>query len=122
MSTRYRYGFAVFLRDLTQKHTAFDRRDAALFGGNQLRVITADGGCIDEQFCIAEVIGKMPFVNVDAQTFQTVNVVRFALVRAGDGIAELVQNFGKRTHSRTADADKVYTADVIKRGCHGIAS
>ena len=89
-------------------------RQQPFAGGDEFRVVLADGGGDDDDFGRAEVLGRMADEDVDALLAQALDIGAFGLVGALHGVAEIVQHLGDPAHSDAADADEVHPPDCLR--------
>src|SRR5581483_11496349 len=102
---------AAETHQLTQHFRARNHRNARFAGGDQFGIVELDRARRDHDIRIADMRGGMADAHVDTKLTQALRRRRFAAIRAGHGIAEVVQHLGDAAHAHAANADEMHAAE-----------
>ena len=101
--------------DSAEHHTALYRGDVLRLSGDQFGIVELDSGSVDHHICAADVFGKMTHCDRNPVGTDPLQGIRFGIVRACDLIAFAVEDLSQRTHTRSADTDKMYPFYMIEK-------
>ena len=100
---------AVFIHsgNRTEQLGALKGRHTACLRGNKFRVVGEQRRGVNHHFGVADIFRTLAHRNGNAERTNPRERVAFVVVRTRKFIAPAVQNFRKRTHTASADADEV---------------
>ena len=93
----------------TEKIGSFNGRDRRIFRRNKLRVVGENSRRVYNQLCSLYIFRPLTECDRYSETAYSRKRIRFVIVRAGKLVALFMKYFGKRTHTRSADAYKMYS-------------
>ena len=99
----------------TEQISTLNGRNSRFFCGNKLRVVRQNCSSINNKLRTCNVLRFLTEDNRNTETANPRQRIGFVIVRPGKHIALLVQNFGKRTHTRAADTDKMNSFNLFEQ-------
>lgn len=95
----------IHARDCAEQFGTLKSWHAQRFCGTKLRVIIEQGGGVYDHFGVSNVFRTVPHGYRYAQRTEFGQVVAFIVIRSGERVTLLQENFCERAHPRSADAD-----------------